>query len=174
MTVTQIMELVEFLAEYRPGQRIVSLGHARALRHSYRGLLETHQRLAWNAPALPPPPLADEPGYAVALRTLRMMILESVEMHNCSGWHEPLVAAVCDGREYLYRIEPNWGLPRATMRLVRKGATWRIGEVQRRRNQQLDPALVRCLAVWVADRQGIADETRCCPDKPHAYMPARV
>lgn len=160
----RLRRLCEFLGVYRPGCKLVSPRQAEQLYLKYGPLLRTHRRAVVGGRSLPSPPWPDEPDYAIALRTYKMLVQESVDMGNCCGSHLPLLADVRKGRSYLYRIEGSWGLPRATMEIVRDDDCWRIGIVQLRHGRRLDADRTLSLAVWLADRQGIADERECLPE----------
>lgn len=56
---------------------------------------------------------------------------------------------------------------RATMKLVSSGiapGTWRLSEVQGPRNRGLPPNLIRCLAIWLAEKQRVDDEYERLPE----------
>lgn len=107
---------------------------------------------------LPGPPVPEEPGYARALKTIRLLITESAQMHNCvAGQYEK----VLDGRAYYYRIEGGWGMPRGTMEIVPRDGIWRISQIVGPHNTHYPARYARSAAIWLADRQGILNEEAC-------------
>ena len=152
-----------FLHKYRPNVRITSMEVYHDSLDKYWQPMRRHEAICQIGIRFTDPPWPDEPGYVVALRTPHDLLAESVIMDNCAGWASQFTDAVEAGRGYCYKVEGNLGLPRATLYCVRGEDCWRIGELRGRRNRQLAQYIVRRVAVWVAERQGLRDEEACLP-----------
>ena len=109
-----------------------------------------------------PPPWPDEPGYATAIRTWRELIAESVPMRNCSGAHSPYLNSIRQ-EAAIFTASKNTGSVATTLYCVKQSGVWHIGEVRRWANGIVSRQHIHCLALWLAERQSIADETLCLP-----------
>jgi hypothetical protein len=158
---TKLGDLVMFLAEYLPGARIQSIDQYLKLREKYRALIRQDRIGRRQRPRFPPPPWPGEAGYAAPLDDWRALIRESLEMGNCTGKEPSFLESVTQGRMYFYRIEQAWGMDRATLCVERDGRHWRIAQARGRWNATLRRSQLLCLAVWVADQQGLSNEHLC-------------
>ena len=92
---------------------------------------------------IPKPPL---PGTdtIVPLNTPLKIQKEGEEQHNCVGSYAPRVSK---GGMYIYKI---LAPERATLSIVRDaGGTWRIGELRRDRNQNVNEETTRIVDAWL-------------------------
>lgn len=158
---TKLGDLVMFLAEYLPETRIQSIDQYRKLRAKYRELICQDRFGRRTRPTFPPPPWPGESGYATPLSDWRDLIRESLEMGNCTGKEPNFLESVTRGRMYFYRIEQAWGMERATLCVERGRKHWRIAQARGRWNANLRRSQLLCLAVWVADQQGLTNEHLC-------------
>lgn len=158
-----IITLGTFLHEYLPNTSIHSLRHFDRLWEEHGEQVNGHANACRLPTAFPPPPWSDEPGYAFAIRTPRELVAESVRMRNCAGILPAFSRDIRRGRSYFFHVEGRWGLPEATMSCVMDGGNWRIDDVRAFGNGMLDQRYVRCLATWIADRQGLSDAELCMP-----------
>lgn len=156
--------LGEFLSDLLPNTKVQSLGHYHGLWDHYHRSICRHGLAVRQENEFPEPPWEDEAGYAVALRTQVELIGESIAMQNCASTSEELLEEIERGTGYFFRVERNWGMPRATLYCVKKDGIWRIDQVKQRRNRPVPRSIVRCLALWIAQKQGIEDEQKCMPN----------
>jgi hypothetical protein len=154
-------ELAAFLAEYRPTVQLTSISHFRKTLRRDADLLGTERWGRRDRPIFPGPPWPGEPGYAEPLRTWRELVHESIAMRHCLGYQMPIFERIQQGTYYVYRVEQAWGLQRATMCLEKREGRWIIETLRGRNNAWLRSQEVDCLSVWVAEQQGIVDETAC-------------
>ena len=152
-----------FLHAYRPKARITSMDVYHDALIKYYEPMRRHEAICQCWIRFPAPPWPDDPGYVVALATPGELLAESIVMDHCAGWTPQFTDAVEASRGYFYKIEGNWGLPRATLYCVRCENCWRVGELRGKRNSRLAQHLVRCVAAWVAERQGLRDAELCLP-----------
>jgi hypothetical protein len=84
-------------------------------------------------------------------------------MRNCVGMLPRFVRAIRRGKGYFFHVEGNWGMPKATLYCAKHGSHWQIDEVRCWGNQPLASRYVQCLALWLAEKQGLNDESLCLP-----------
>lgn len=155
--------LAAFLQEFVPTVSVQSMRHFDRLWNDYYEQLMQYQVVSRRGDQLREPPWPDEAGYALALRTRTELIAESLAMRNCAGVVPYMMKAVKKGMGYFFRIEANWGLPRATLYCVKDGDFWRVEDARCRFNQPVSTKFVRCMALWVAQKQGLENEQLCMP-----------
>ncbi len=155
--------LAAFLHEFVPSMSVQSMRHFDRLWNDYYEQLMQYQVVSRRGNQLREPPWPDEVGYALALRTRTELIAESLAMRNCAGVVPYMMKAVKKGVGYFFRIEANWGLPRATLYCVKDGDFWRVEDARCRFNQPVTTKFVRCMALWVAQKQGLENEQLCMP-----------
>ena len=155
--------LAAFLQEFVPSISVQSMRHFDRLWNDYYEQLMQYRVVSRRGDQLREPPWPDEAGYALALRTRTELIAESLAMRNCAGVAPHLIKAVRKGVGYFFRVEANWGLPRATLYCVKDGDHWRVEDARCRFNQPVSTKVVRCMALWVAQKQGLENEQLCMP-----------
>ena len=162
-----IIEMATFLREYLPETVLQSLRHYESLWGRYGELILRHESVRRRRVPFPPPPWSDEPGYATALRSWSDLISESILMRNCTGYDDDSCKAIRAARGYFFRIEEHWGMPRATLYCVKQERHWRIGQARRWGNALVTKRHLHCLALWLAEKQALSDETLCLPATQH-------
>lgn len=153
--VERLFALVDFLIEYLPDTRLVSLGHYYRLDAQHSEILRRDRARRRSTPAFPPPPWPGEPGYAEPLRSQRDLIAESVAMGNCTGRMPRFTSQVLRGARYFYRVEGAWGLPRATLLVGRSAESgrWSIVELRTHGNREVRGAAREAVQTWVEMQQ---------------------
>ncbi len=143
----EVIELARFLREYIPNTSIRSLKHYDRLWDEHRSAILGHGDALRKPAHFPEPPWTDEPGYAVAIRTPRDLVAESVAMRNCVGMLPRFVRAIRRGKGYFFHVEGNWGMPKATLYCVKHGSHWRIDEAALLGQSAVGSALCSLLGV---------------------------
>jgi len=169
-----VIALGGFLHEFLPDTAIQSLRHYDRLWEEHGEQINAHASAVRRPSAFPQPPWDDEPGYAVAIRTPRALVAESVTMRNCSGVLPAFNREIRRGNSYFFHVEGHWGLPEATMLCVKDGDHWRIDDVRAQGNCMIEQRYVRILALWVAERQELLDAKLCMPRTKTTYHPFGV
>jgi len=169
-----VLALGRFLHEYLSDTAIQSLRHYDRLWEEHGEQIGGYASAIRRPSAFPPPPWADEPGFAVAIRTPRELVAESIAMRNCAGILPALSREIRCGQSYFFHVEGRWGLPEATMLCVKDGEHWRIDDVRAHGNCMIDQRYVRSLALWVAEKQKLADADPCMPRSKTTFHPFGV
>lgn len=118
----------------------------------------------------PEPPIESDDGFIEPIRSFCQLLLETVQMENCCASR---AEHVLEGSLYYYRVLPRWGMTRATMELVPSADDphiWRLSEVKGPKNCSMPPNLIRCLAIWLAQKQRVEDERYVLPDSLHSCL----
>lgn len=171
-TPSEVIDMAAFLREYVPGTAIQSVDHLHSLWAKYDNLVVTHGNFRRRNVAFPAPPWSDEVGYATALRSWPDLISESLLMRNCAAYKAESLEAIHAGHGFYFRIEQRWGMPRATLYCVKDQGLWRIGEARRAGNALVSNRHLHCLALWLAEKQSICDESLCLPAGHQLQSPA--
>ena len=156
--------MLSFLTEFDGARSIQSVQQLRRLWDKWGDLADRYEDCRRVEPHFPTPPVPEEDGYIEALRTWRDLIDESLFMRNCTGADRSLIDSILLGRGYFYRVHSKWGMARATLYVVRgDDDTWCIEEARKRFNKPVAGQQLRSLAIWLADRQRLENESLCLP-----------